>query len=252
MTIDAGDRGRGAGAGDLHADRGLHRAYDAFVAKQKPRSRATECECATGRTSTGRSSRRAPRASRAELDAWAASTSPHGSRRDVDAALPRAGAPLGDAGWLRHAVAAAHGGALTRSTRARSASRARRSRATRPRRLRVRDAGPRLAARSASPARRRRSARYLPRVARGEAIAAFALSEPDAGLRRRGDGAARARATATTAVLDGEKTWISNGGIADFYVVFARTRRGAGRARHLGASSSMPTRRASRSPSAST
>lgn len=64
--------------------------------------------------------------------------------------------------------------------------------------------------------------RYLPRVARGEAIAAFALSEPQAGS----DVAAMAcaaRADGNDYVLDGEKTWISNGGIADFYVVFART-----------------------------
>jgi alkylation response protein AidB-like acyl-CoA dehydrogenase len=64
--------------------------------------------------------------------------------------------------------------------------------------------------------------RYLPRVARGEAIAAFALSEPDAGS----DVAAiacTARVEGDHAVLDGEKTWISNGGIADFYVVFARS-----------------------------
>jgi alkylation response protein AidB-like acyl-CoA dehydrogenase len=63
---------------------------------------------------------------------------------------------------------------------------------------------------------------YLPRVARGEAIAAFALSEPDAGS----DVAAMqcaARLDGDAYVLDGEKTWISNGGIADFYVVFART-----------------------------
>lgn len=64
--------------------------------------------------------------------------------------------------------------------------------------------------------------RYLPRVARGEAIAAFALSEPDAGS----DVAAmQCSATAVPGgyVLQGQKTWISNGGIADFYVVFART-----------------------------
>jgi len=64
-------------------------------------------------------------------------------------------------------------------------------------------------------------ARYLPRVARGEAIAAFALSEPDAGS----DVAAMtttARRDGAHWVLDGQKTWISNGGIADFYVVFAR------------------------------
>jgi acyl-CoA dehydrogenase len=63
---------------------------------------------------------------------------------------------------------------------------------------------------------------YLPRVAAGKAIAAFALSELNAGsdvaamqceARRDGDGY----------VLNGEKTWISNGGIADFYIVFART-----------------------------
>ena len=65
-------------------------------------------------------------------------------------------------------------------------------------------------------------ARYLPRVARGEAIAAFALSEPDAGS----DVAAMtcsARRDRDHYVLNGTKTWISNGGIADFYCVFART-----------------------------
>lgn len=64
--------------------------------------------------------------------------------------------------------------------------------------------------------------RYLPRVAAGQAIAALALSEPDAGS----DVAAlstRARKDGGHWVLDGTKTWISNGGIADFYVVFART-----------------------------
>ena len=65
-------------------------------------------------------------------------------------------------------------------------------------------------------------AEWLPRVARGDAIAAFALSEPEAG--------SDAAALQTTAVrsgdawsLNGTKTWISNGGIADFYCVFART-----------------------------
>ena len=65
-------------------------------------------------------------------------------------------------------------------------------------------------------------ARYLPRVAAGQAIAAFALSEPEAGS----DVAAlatSARRDGADWVLDGEKTWISNGGIADFYVVFARS-----------------------------
>lgn len=64
--------------------------------------------------------------------------------------------------------------------------------------------------------------RYLPQVAAGRAIAAFALSEPEAGS----DVAALTCAAVRDGdhyVLDGEKTWISNGGLADFYCVFART-----------------------------
>ncbi len=65
-------------------------------------------------------------------------------------------------------------------------------------------------------------AEWLPRVASGTAIAAFALSEPDAGSDA---GAMRTSATRTTHGwrLNGIKTWISNGGIADFYCVFARS-----------------------------
>lgn len=62
----------------------------------------------------------------------------------------------------------------------------------------------------------------LPGVASGELIAAFALSEPDAGS----DAAAMsatARRDGDSWVLDGVKTWISNGGLADRYVVFARS-----------------------------
>ena len=69
--------------------------------------------------------------------------------------------------------------------------------------------------------------RYLPRIAKGTAIAAFAISEPDAGS----DVAAvkcAARQDGDSYVINGEKTWISNGGIADFYVVFARTGEAAG------------------------
>jgi acyl-CoA dehydrogenase len=66
-------------------------------------------------------------------------------------------------------------------------------------------------------------ARYLPPVRDGKAIAAFALSEADAG--------SDVAAMATTATpdgpayvrIDGSKTWISNGGIADHYVLFVRT-----------------------------
>jgi alkylation response protein AidB-like acyl-CoA dehydrogenase len=69
---------------------------------------------------------------------------------------------------------------------------------------------------------------WLPRVAWGASIAAFALSEPGAGS----DVAAletTARLDGPQYVLNGGKTWISNGGIADFYVVFARTAPGSRR-----------------------
>ena len=65
-------------------------------------------------------------------------------------------------------------------------------------------------------------ARYLPRLATGELIAAFCLTEPGAG--------SDAAAVKTTAVRDGDdwvlngnKLWITNGGFADFFTVFART-----------------------------
>ncbi len=67
--------------------------------------------------------------------------------------------------------------------------------------------------------------RFLPPVASGETIAAFALSEREAGS----DIAAitmRAHRDGNDYVLDGEKTWISNAGIAQMYVVFARTAEG--------------------------
>ena len=70
-------------------------------------------------------------------------------------------------------------------------------------------------------------AKYLPQVASGSKIAAFALSEADAGSD------AGAMTTAATPLADGwalngSKTWISNGGIADFYVTFAKTDPAAG------------------------
>lgn len=68
---------------------------------------------------------------------------------------------------------------------------------------------------------------WLPNVRRGEAIAAFALTEPQSG-----SDVANSTMTATLDgdhyVLNGQKTWISNGGIADVYTVFARTGDGPG------------------------
>lgn len=70
-------------------------------------------------------------------------------------------------------------------------------------------------------------AHWLPKVRAGTAISAFALTEPQSG-----SDVANSTMTATrdgdTYVLNGEKTWISNGGIADVYTVFARTGEAAG------------------------
>ena len=72
-------------------------------------------------------------------------------------------------------------------------------------------------------------ARYLPRLASGEMIAAFCLTESGAG-----SDAASVRTQAVknadgSWVLNGEKIWITNGGIADLYTVFARTSSAAGK-----------------------
>ena len=68
---------------------------------------------------------------------------------------------------------------------------------------------------------------WLPKVASGEAIAAFALTEPGCGSDA-ANLAMTARRDGDRWKLDGEKTYISNGGIADFYVTFARTGEGDG------------------------
>ncbi len=77
--------------------------------------------------------------------------------------------------------------------------------------------------------------RYLPAVARGELIAAFALSEAEAGsdvaalsCSARPYADATAPGAQTGYILNGSKTWISNGGLADFYCVFAKTDADAG------------------------
>ena len=163
------------------------------------------------------------RAFAAALDAWAAREVRDAHGHDVDAVCKRLVRQLGDAGWLRPTVAStAHGGTadvidtrmlcLARETLARHAGLADFAFA-----MQGLGSGAISLAGSAE-----QKARWLPRVASGHAIAAFALSEPEAGS----DVAAMqcaARIDGDHAVLDGEKTWISNGGIADFYVVFART-----------------------------
>jgi len=160
-----------------------------------------------------------------DLDAWAAATVPdlaHAAERDLDGACRALVRALGDAGWLRYAVPASHGGVherldvrtlcLVRETLARHAGLADFAFA-----MQGLGTGPITLFGTGA-----QKDAYLPRVGRGDSIAAFALSEPEAG--------SDVAATATTArrdgdgwVLDGAKTWISNGGIADHYVVFART-----------------------------
>ena len=70
-------------------------------------------------------------------------------------------------------------------------------------------------------------AEWLPKVANGEAIAAFALTEPETGSDA-ANIAMTARADGDDWVLDGEKSYISNGTIADMLTVFARTGEGDG------------------------
>ena len=62
---------------------------------------------------------------------------------------------------------------------------------------------------------------YLPRLAKGEAIGCFGLTEPDAGSDP-GGLSTRARAVAGGFVLNGSKTWISNSPIADLFIVWAK------------------------------
>ena len=159
----------------------------------------------------------------ASLETWADArlgTIAHGDNvDDTCRALVKA---LGEGGWLRYAVTKSHGGqlekldsrslCLIRETLARHDGLADFAFA-------MQGLGSGAISLAGSDAIKQH---YLPRVATGEAIAAFALSEPDAGS----DVAAmstRAQLQGDHYVLDGQKTWISNGGIADFYCVFART-----------------------------
>lgn len=138
---------------------------------------------------------------------------------------------LGQAGWLRYCVPAAHGGALP-TLDSRALVIARETLAFHSPladfAFAMQGLGSGAITLAGTPAQQ---ASHLGAVARGEAIAAFALSEPEAGS---DVGAISTIATehpltlasgekTSEFVLDGTKTWISNGGLADFYVVFARS-----------------------------
>lgn len=158
----------------------------------------------------------------AQVQAWARSRAgalPHG---DVDAACRRWVSDLGAAGLLRWCVPAAQGGALPRlDSRAlcvlREALAYHDGLADFAFAMQGLGAGAITLAGDTA-----QQAAILPRVARGEAIMAFALSEPQAGSDV-GALQCQARRDGAHWVLSGEKTWISNGGIADIYTVFART-----------------------------
>ena len=162
----------------------------------------------------------------AELDAWAAQNLHAAHGADVDAQCRALVRQLGAAGWLRHAVAGvAHGGA-SEAIDTRAICLLREILAWHHGLADFTFAMQGLGSGAISlHGTAEQRARYLPRVAAGSALAAFALSEPDAGS----DVAAlacSARDDGDAYVIDGEKTWISNGGIADFYVLFARTGEG--------------------------
>src|SRR5579863_4080568 len=162
-----------------------------------------------------------------ELDQWAYQAvadveGGNGGHDDVDAACRHWVRALGGAGWLRHCIPAGFGGAhdplqslylvIARETLARHSGLADFA-------FTMQGLGSGPISLAGSDALKHR---HLPRVAAGAAVAAFALTESEAGS----DVAAMstsARLERGEYVLDGEKTFISNGGIADFYVVFART-----------------------------
>jgi acyl-CoA dehydrogenase len=161
------------------------------------------------------------RALSGELEAWAWHHIAHGHGADVDEACRKLVRDLGAGGWLRNAVGGGQGAQETIDTRAVCLIRETLARHQGLADFAFAMQGLGSGAISLQGTAQQKE-RYLGRVARGEAIAAFALSEPDAGSDVANLQCA-AHVDGEHAVLEGEKTWISNGGIADFYVVFCRT-----------------------------
>jgi acyl-CoA dehydrogenase len=154
----------------------------------------------------------------AALDAWCEENLVDDCEDDVDHASRRLVAKLGASGWLQHCVPDADGKldvrslALIRETLARHDGLADFAFA-------MQGLGSGTISLFGTDEQK---ANYLPAVARGEKIAAFALTEPESG-----SDVASISTTAEAApdswVLNGAKTYISNGGIADYYILFART-----------------------------
>jgi acyl-CoA dehydrogenase len=162
------------------------------------------------------------------MSRWADATLPALPHDDIDQACRARVKALGDAGFLKAVVPAEHGGLHPRLD-VRTLCLAREILAFRDGLADFAFAMQGLGTASISLyGSAELKARYLPRVREGKAIAAFALSEPEAGsdvaamaTTAKPDGPAHVR-------IDGAKTWISNGGIADHYVLFVRTGEGPG------------------------
>jgi acyl-CoA dehydrogenase len=157
-----------------------------------------------------------------ELERWCGSELSEDEPDDVDQACRELVRSLGEGGWLRYCVPAAHGGihealdvrslALIRETLARHSGLADFAFA-------MQGLGSGAISLFGSDAQKQS---YLPAVASGQKIAAFALTEPESGSDVASIDAA-AEETDGGYSVSGAKTFISNGGIADFYVLFART-----------------------------
>lgn len=160
-----------------------------------------------------------------QLEGWAAQHCEHVDHRDVDAACRALVQKLGHDGWLKHSASGDDPSekidvrtlALIRETLARHSELADFAFA-----MQGLGAGPISLYGTAA-----QKAQWLPKTRSGAAIAAFALSEPASGSDV-ANISTTARRDRAGYVLDGEKTWISNGGLASLYVVFARTGEGPG------------------------
>jgi acyl-CoA dehydrogenase len=158
-----------------------------------------------------------------ELERWATAHLGDEHAKNVDDACRSLVRQLGAAGWLKHAVGGVAYGAFADAIDTRAICLIRETLAWHSGladfSFAMQGLGSGAITLFGTPLQKQQ---YLPRVVRGSAIAAFALSELEAGS----DVAAlqcAARRDGDAYILNGEKTWISNGGIADFYVLFART-----------------------------
>jgi len=162
-----------------------------------------------------------------DLTGWSATHLSTDEPEDIDAHCRALVATLGEAGWLRYCVPAHAGGTLPRLD-ARTLCMIRETLAYHAGladfAFAMQGLGSGAITLAGTPEQQQR---YLPQVAVGKWIAAFALSEPEAGS----DVAAMetsATRDGSSYRLNGVKTWISNGGVADFYTVFARSENTAG------------------------